>query len=101
MSNRPSEMAMIEKVMALMPHTPAARPSMPSMKLTMFMMATTQSMLNGMPTQPRLRMPSARQRERLEAHPVVGHEPRRRANCPASLTQGRHAPEVVDEADAA
>src|SRR5660397_15187 len=43
MSNLPRDRAMTANVMALIPHTPAASPSMPSMKLTIFMMAITHS----------------------------------------------------------
>ena len=41
-SARPSDAAMIAKVVAPMPTTPAASPSMPSVKLMMFTMATNQ-----------------------------------------------------------
>jgi hypothetical protein len=58
MSIRPSEMAMMANVTELMAQTPAARPSMPSMKLTMFMIATTQMRLNGTDTQPSTRVPT-------------------------------------------
>ena len=71
---------MIEKVTALMAHTPAASPSMPSMKLTMFMMATTQSTLNGMPTQPSTRMPTPGRVRVSRRTPVEHHESRRRTN---------------------
>src|SRR5665811_815838 len=46
------------KRMALIPHTPAASPSMPSMKLTIFMMAITHSNDTGIAAQPKLKIPT-------------------------------------------
>ena len=46
----PSESASTAYVLPAMAHTPAASPSMPSRKLTMFMTATIQSTVSGMPT---------------------------------------------------
>ena len=46
----PSESAMMAKVTPEIPQTPAASPSSPSRKLTMFMIATIQSTVTGMPT---------------------------------------------------
>ena len=46
----PSESAITAKVKPAIPHTPAARPSIPSRKLTMFINATTQTIVAATPS---------------------------------------------------
>ena len=50
MSGRPSESAITQNVPPEIAQTPAASPSSPSRKLTMFMIATIQAIVSGIPT---------------------------------------------------
>ena len=52
-SSRSSDSAMIAKVAAAIVHTPAARPSTPSVKFTTFITATIPTSVSGMPQLPR------------------------------------------------
>ena len=52
-STRSSERAITAKVIAAIVHTPAARPSTPSVKFTTFITATRPSSVSGMPQLPR------------------------------------------------
>ena len=82
-----SESAMIAKVAAEMVHTPAARPSTPSVKFTTFMTATSPSRVSGIPQSPKLSGStngtvtcSTRTPARTGTSPAT--------ICPASLTSG-------------
>ena len=57
-SARPSEAARMAKVVAPRPVMPAARPSMPSVKLIMFTRATNQMTVSGYWAQPRSPTPT-------------------------------------------
>ena len=79
---------------------PAARPSMPSRKLTMFITATIQSTVSGH-ADPAGSVDRADEREREVVDPDAedGRDRRRRRSGPPSFATRREAAEVVDRAD--
>ena len=97
-SARPSDAARIANVVAPRPVMPAARPSMPSVKLIMFTSATNQRIVSGYCATPRSPTPEQRQRD------VVDRQARRDRDRGAGhlareLHRGRQAPDVVDRAE--
>ena len=98
-SGRPMEMAMTAKVPAAMVQTPAARPSMPSMKLTMLTSATTQISVRVIASAGAdVDGADERQREIIDAH-AVPDQAAGGDELAGELDQRRGAAEVVDGAE--
>ena len=99
MSGRPSESAITQNVPPEIAQTPAARPSSPSRKLTMFMIATIQSDRQRDPDPLRQRVHAEdREREAVHPDPEAGRD-RGGGDLAAELLPPDEAAEVVDRAD--
>ena len=99
MTTLSSESAIVANVPPAIAHTPAASPSRPSRKLTMFMIATIQKTVAGTPTQLGSDwIPTTREREAVDpdAERDDGH---RGADLAAELLPPDEAARVVERAD--
>ena len=95
----PSESAITQNVMPEIAHTPAASPSRPSRKLTMFMIATIQRIVSGMPTHSGSSwMPmNGKVKRSIQTPNQTGIAAA--MSMPDELRARRQPPEVVDRAD--
>ncbi len=99
-SARPREAARMAKVVAPSPVMPAARPSMPSLKLIMFTIATNQRIVSGYWAGPRSPTPRNGQGDVVDGQPRRDRD--RGAGHLAHELDGRgEAPDVVDRAEGA
>ena len=89
---------MIENATAAIAHTPAARPSTPSEKLTMFISSTSASAVSRAAEVAELDAVQERERERVDLH-AGGDEHDRRRDLPGELDDGGRSKHVVERAD--
>ena len=75
---RPRSKAMIANATAAIAHTPAARPSMPSEKLTTFISSTSANTVSGAAEAAELDAVHERERERVDLHAAGDQHDRRR-----------------------